>query len=434
MLGSLCALALLQAQPQFVATRFEMGERLKELDVAWLGTRDRARRAAAVPHITTAVTSFFTQQYGPACRALDQARAALEGRTLRPEDAIDVRFTPPIVEPGAPARIQVSWAYAPGNELSVPVRAGGREAFSRPGTVTTLDVRLSAVFPDAAEQEVSLLFPVTVGQRVTSSYVNVVKGYAERQKVLSASEDATVRSLATWLQTVQELKAEQDVPVIDTLFAAEEIVEGERKATDLERVPLAIHEGAPLAALFPVEVPANPTVVIALHGAGGSENLFIEGYGRGQAAVEAIERGWIFLSPRASATAAAKSLDWLEKVRGIKPARVIVMGHSMGGGLALMTGKLPIKPSAVVLFAPAGGRIPDDLADVPVFLAVGKNELAMLLTTARRLGEQVKGRPVSIYREYDACEHLMIVAEATKDAYAWLDQRMRAPGLRSRER
>ncbi len=91
------------------------------------------------------------------------------------------------------------------------------------------------------------------------------------------------------------------------------------------------------------------------------------------------------------------------------------MGHSMGGGLALGSGAL--KPTALALFAPAAGSIPEDLASTPVFLGVGKQEMAMLATSAQRL------RPkVTEFREYSPCEHLMIVADGLPDAYRFFEK------------
>jgi predicted esterase len=158
-----------------------------------------------------------------------------------------------------------------------------------------------------------------------------------------------------------------------------------------------------------------PTVVVALHGAGGSENLFFEGYGGGLAVEEAIRRGWVFLSPRATSSATADSLAWLKEVWGVEPKRVFVMGHSMGGGLALGTGSL--KPTGLALFAPAAGAVPESLAKTPIFLAVGKQEMSMLLANAGRMREKV-----TEFKEYAPCEHLMIVADAVPDAYRFLEK------------
>ena len=421
MIAAACALLLFQTDG-IRATRYEMGERLKKLDVAWLATTTPARRAQAVPAISNAVTAFFGTQYSPACRSLDTAIVSLEGRSLLPEDAIDVRFDPPFVEPGQLARLRITWAYRPTGTSPIVVRVAGKQTQVAIGESAEMDVDLSLPFPDVGrEQEVALLVPISVGSLTSSAYVSKVKGFEARVKALETAKSPISRDLAGLLRATIDGKVEQDSPVLETLFTAEELEAGEIALDEITKLPAVNHNGATFAVAFPPDLAETPTVVIALHGAGGSESLFFEGYGRGKAALAALQRGWIFVSPRATATAGAAALDWLRDVRKINPQRVIVMGHSMGASLALQSGKMNPRPSAVVLFAPATDQIPADMADMPIFLGVGKNEIPMLLSTSRRLADQLKGRAKSTFREYPNCEHLMVVAEATNDAFRFLD-------------
>jgi len=434
MLAAICALALIQPDG-LRATRYEMGERLKRLDVAWLATSDSARRARAVPHISSAVTGFFSTQYAPACRSLDLAAAALEGRTILPEDAIDVRFDPPYVEPGDFARLRITWAYRPTPADPVTVRVAGKQVRVAVGEGATLEVDLSLPFPDVGrEQEVSVLVPISVGSLTASAYVSKVKQFEGRVKLLEEAKNPISRDLASTLRQVIEGRAEQDSPVLETLFAAEELENEEVQLDELTKLALVRHQGASFSVVFPQEIPDRPVVMIAMHGAGGSENLFLEGYGRGRAALASLQRGWIFVSPRTSAASGAAALNWLREVRKIEPQVVLAMGHSMGAGIALQSSNWTPRPSAIALFAPAAAQIPEALAGTPIFLAVGKDELAPLLTMARRLGDDLKARPKSQFREYAACEHLMIVAEATADAYRFFDGVLRDDGQRASRR
>ena len=57
---------------------------------------------------------------------------------------------------------------------------------------------------------------------------------------------------------------------------------------------------APLRVFVPKGLDASKPVpvVFALHGAGGSENLFFEGYGAGRIVKECEQRGWVLVATR----------------------------------------------------------------------------------------------------------------------------------------
>lgn len=99
----------------------------------------------------------------------------------------------------------------------------------------------------------------------------------------------------------------------------------------------------------------------------------------------------------------------------MKLGKVFLMGHSMGGGVVLGYGGAP---TAIAAFAPAARNIRPELASVPIFLAVGKQELGMLRSGAQSLST---AKNVT-FREYDPAEHLMIVPEAIDEAYQFFDK------------
>jgi len=82
----------------------------------------------------------------------------------------------------------------------------------------------------------------------------------------------------------------------------------------------------------------------------------------------------------------------------------------MGGGIALMAAADDV--DAIVTFAPAGGRAPEG---IPFFVAVGAHEMAMLKGSVDALGKQA-----TEFKTYANAEHLMVVAEATDDAWAFV--------------
>lgn len=414
MLTALAAAVLVQ--PAFTATRFDMGERFKALDVAWMAA-DRARRREAVPHIAAGTAAFFGGGTGKVCRALDEAVAALEGRARRPEDALGFRFVPAYTEPGGKGRLRVTWCYDPESQAVVDVSGPGVRRSLAVGVPATLEIDSRRLNPDGREPEVGVLASLRAGSARRSAYISLVKALPKRVGRLSEAKNATAKSLGELVRSELAQPGETEVSLIDVLLLAEELETGETKIEDVEQPPTLRHRGTAIRAAIPKGLSGPSTVVVALHGAGGSENLFFESYGRGRAVQEALKRGWVLLSPRAGSTAIRDSLDWLREVRGVTASRLFVMGHSMGGALALGSGNIEPRPRALALFAPAAGSIPAALASVPVFVAVGKQEQPFLLRQARALASAPNVRLV----EHDPCEHLMVVADALPEAFKFFD-------------
>lgn len=431
MISLIGALVLAQT-PIIKADRFDMGERLKLVDIAWLGTKDQARRTAAVSAISSAVMGFFGGKASDACKNLDLARAYLEGRVPQPSEAITLRAKTPFCEPTGTVTIEASWAYLPSGSPKLDVSLGDQKATLAAGEGREFSVPIASVVAEITRtNELGALVPVRVDGRVRSVFVSVVRNAATRIKELTQSKDEVARTIGERLAIYREQpeRMEAEMPLIDHLFLAERLEDGKSKLEDLAEIPLVRYEGSAFRVAFPPkvigkrDVPVN--LVIALHGAGGSENMFFESYGRGLAAKEALKRGWVFVSPSSTMTASQNAVNWLQTVRGLKLGKVFVMGHSMGGGIALGSGRMTPKPSAVALFAPAAGSAAKRDTQVPIFLAVGKQEIGMLRNSVLALSRDMSSRADFKFKEFDPCEHLMIVADALPDAYAFFDRHAR---------
>lgn len=423
---ALALLALTGAQAPVEATRFDMGVRLLRLDEAWLAQTDPERRAAAVPAVSAAVAGFFARDYAGACRALDRAYAALRGEAPSPALALRFVVTPEVGSPDREAEVALSFVYpVPTDGPPLAVEVAGRALRLTPpegarfrASFAELARSARRVAGEGEEGDFELVLEVE-GTRVTAPF-SVVKDFPERLNRMREDDVPLARSVAEELEQDLTRGSETALRAYTRLRFAERRGEG----VPTGEIPTFRHQGTRLRGWIPdrkFELEANrrPVVVIALHGAGGSENLFVEGYGRGLAVRLARERGWIFLSPTATPRAVDDALDWLASFE-IRPGALFVMGHSMGGGLTL--GLRQATPRAIALFAPAGRSIPERLRSTPVFLAVGKQELPMLLQSAEALRRQIEGREDAIYRLYEPCEHLMIVADALPDAYAFFDR------------
>ena len=137
------------------------------------------------------------------------------------------------------------------------------------------------------------------------------------------------------------------------------------------------------SALIPFRLVASSTVarakqpvpvLIVLHGAGGDENMFIDAYGAGITSTLAKSRGLLLVSPATTAFAASpENLDALLTVLRseyrVDDARIYVLGHSMGSGVAArLTQQRPSVIAATVCLA-GGSAV--TVANAPPMLFIG---------------------------------------------------------------
>lgn len=422
---ALLSLAMIQEAP---VGRYELAERLKRLDVAWLNCEKLDLKRSSIPSITDGVSAYFTGRNQEAARALDEATAELESRNLRASDALSIRSDSPFYEPGASVTLKLSWTYRPDSVIPVRIGSGSKFIDLRPGSNGTLVVNPSESNAELRmNQEVGYLLPVRVGEDTRFIYLSFVRNYRSRISALTRSDNSFGRSNGDLLTKFSSDPRAQEVelPLIQYLFTAEYIAEGKQKLADLEQIYYGIHGATTFRALLPRSVKGKTgegvNVVIAVHGAGGSENMFFESYGRGEAVTEAMKRKWVFISPRAGSTAINDCLAWITGPRGLKIDRLFLLGHSMGAGIVL-SAKPSMTPAAVAALAPAGAKVSDEIKPAPLFLAVGKEELPPIIAAAASIANLYESRTDLERKVYEPCEHLMIGAEAIPDVFAFFDR------------
>jgi pimeloyl-ACP methyl ester carboxylesterase len=171
-------------------------------------------------------------------------------------------------------------------------------------------------------------------------------------------------------------------------------------------------------------------VLIALHGAGGSENMFFQTYGAGRLVELGKARRWIVVSPRQTLT--GLNLDVPEMVQALSEhlpvdsSRVMVVGHSMGAAQAMA--QVSKHPESVTMLAALGGggnvRDSEAIRKVPFYVAAGERDFGK--PRAKSLRQQLEriGCPVE-YREYPNVEHMVIVQAALDDVFAFFDKGLR---------
>lgn len=190
----------------------------------------------------------------------------------------------------------------------------------------------------------------------------------------------------------------------------------------------------PCIAYAPPSRTGPAPLVIALHGAGGDERMFIDGYGAGELLRLARERGFVVLSPLTGAIMSrdgafdalvAQASRWYD----IDPARVYVIGHSMGAAAASrLAATRAQRLAGVVCFA--GGNITpragggQQAAHAPtLILAAGLDPLipgARLMSMARAAREQ--GLPVEA-RLFAEEGHTLMVGNTLAIGIDWLLER-----------
>jgi predicted esterase len=170
--------------------------------------------------------------------------------------------------------------------------------------------------------------------------------------------------------------------------------------------------------------PTKPApLVIALHGAGGDENDFFDGYSESPLKPEAERLGFLVVCPKGRApnsgyrgAAERDVFDVLGEVRReyqIDPRRIYVMGHSMG---AFATWRLaaenPDLFAALGVISDGGdsGQV-NKLRDLPQYVVHGALDQVVPVTRSRTMVEALRkaGAPV-VYVELPGAGHYDSVA------------------------
>ena len=171
-------------------------------------------------------------------------------------------------------------------------------------------------------------------------------------------------------------------------------------------------------------------LVVAVHGAGGSENMFFDAYGAGKIVRLCESRGWLLVAPRQGLLGGI-GIRWDELVAGVgrlanvDTRRVYLIGHSLGAMQATRLADAAERKPSYVAALGGGGRVGrfEPLRDVPFFVGVGDQDFGrgggkQLADLLRRGGV----RNVQ-FREYGDTEHLTIVQVALDDIFRQLDER-----------
>jgi predicted esterase len=173
---------------------------------------------------------------------------------------------------------------------------------------------------------------------------------------------------------------------------------------------------------------AEVPLVVALHGAGGDEHLFMEGYGAGLLRRLAEEHGFVLVTPLTypaigNNRAMTELVDAVSALYPVDGRRVYAIGHSLGAvaTTSWMTTTGHGLAGAALL---AGGvnlpATPDGTA-VPTFLAAAEGDRIFRPATMMRFADRLRERGTPVhFRLYENEGHISVVAASLPDAVDWL--------------
>ncbi|MGE0143151.1 MAG: alpha/beta fold hydrolase [Planctomycetota bacterium] len=436
------------------ARRYDLGKRLIRFERALAAAHPTATgRERAIAAMERAVRSFFGLDLAAAARAIDDGTAALVSEAAEAEPARALWSIAPllgsrVVEPGARVRLTLAGTTSATFPLEVTVAAGERRESHRFAAPADGEASVSCEFtaPDD-EGDHAVLVELACGTARASypeQILSVVREAGARSEGLSrrlvdlprepALERSTLEFLLRQARPVLDGRTlETDLRVGALLKRAESlalsIASGSQRIgpTDpgdhLLRVPLG-SRGVVVRILVPPTLPVagERRLVLALHGAGGSENLFFDGYGFGLAVRRSAEQSTVFVAPRnVSAGDVAPLLDILADRFGVERGAVDVVGHSMGAATALAAAQRSPGHFRRIALVGGGGRVtdPSALLTIPCLLVTGGRDFARGQVLASYRALRAAEHPAVELIEFPWVEHMLVVQVGLPDVFAF---------------
>ncbi|MBX7219959.1 MAG: alpha/beta fold hydrolase [Blastocatellia bacterium] len=441
---------------RYEVTRAELGRRTQQVERAWLGCSDPTARRKAIPLMQKAVSGFFGGKLAAVAQTLDETTGTLNNEARTSEqvwaDSLTFLLTPKLLDPKRPATLQVKQAYQAGFPAAkLLLRLSGQRVLLQ-AEIGELPLTTTCSVAKLPAGEVPLRIEIVTGQG------HIVRSWPT---VLSLQPDlsATLHKIKANLEHIQKAETAGN-PVQSLEFVSlsaqfnrlEQLAQGQTFETDFPAAAMlqktlaastTLKQGktSPSVLAGPgnlfLEVPASggtksvrawvPTkpadvLVLALHGAGGSENMFFAAYGDGLLVKLCQQRGWAVVAPRVGNPLE----DFFTVVEAVRPlvapkaTKIFVVGHSLGAIAALRL--VEHNPQAFAgLALISGGAIGEleKLKQVPVLIAAGTEDFSR--GGSAKLAEMLKGKGVTtVFKTYEA-EHLLVVPEALPDVVNWMD-------------
>lgn len=450
---ALVALLILPGFASAQAERYELGRRMKLFETAWEAADEAGRkRAAAI--LPDATSQFLSFRLTSAARTLDDARFALRAAPTpadeRRLEALQLAVDSRLVRPGKPLKATVRPFYKVDGEFPKDATATVRlpDGKAIPVALDHLPATVEVPVPaDLENCDTRLTLEIRHGNlRIRSAIgISVLDFTApgddrESDAIKPGSlEDASRNERLEAVRKLRDSIPETDVPAARSLAVVRNIeheAEAGKNYFTIKRagdraVSVPVDDKSRVACRVYVPPGLDPRnrvpVVVALHGMGGSENLWFEGYGAGRIVKECKDRGWILVAPRCELgflggpPPVLGILDKLAERYPLDPKRIFLVGHSMGAAQVVdLVQKHPGKFAGIAVLG-GGGRLkkPEAFEGLPTFVGVGEGDFAK--PAAKSLATALPKATTEL-RIYPDCEHLLVVRLALPAAFATFDK------------
>lgn len=313
---------------------------------------------------------------------------------------------------------------------------GGRLAM----TATMMDTAITLADPAYRYERRVLPAGVMIGGQPARSVREALQARLARLDSAGPLAQAIVSARSRAALLVDTVSAERSAEFLAEPAALARAVDAEVAALEKGRNPYAravgdrwrAYRGAtgglvPMRVIAPKAAASRPVgLLIALHGAGGDENMFAMAYGQGIAARLARENDLLFVSPATTPfMTGAAQFDSLMAVLGreyrIDASRVYVMGHSMGAGAAARLAQE--RPQALTAVVCLAGGSAVTVAGAPPVLFLGA-QLDPVIPAAR-VKAAAAATPTGTYEERANEGHTLMVRGGVLRGLPWLLQQTR---------
>lgn len=456
-----CLGFLLLATPTVAQVdRHELGLRLRAFERRLAAVAEPERRAAAFAALDRAVQAFFRLDQVAVARAIaaaDEALAPAVDARVHAVVGTQLTLARRLHDPadgGLPFTLSAAFAveapWPQAVQLEVALAADGAPRVAAAVAELPFEGVLPVTAADAGDHELvwTLRSGECVLQRRTQG-VSLATGLRERLAALEAAADAVDPAVRTPESLSLPLLARLAAGMTRTR-AEETVLPGARLLAQAEELAAAVAAGQPwhgparvgqhwlrlpvgkaaatLRLLVPdgAHGPDGPRpLVLALHGAGGSENLFFDGYGDGAIVAACRQRGFYLAAPRLGVLGAFDAEGLVDALAGrwsIDRERVLLVGHSMGAAQAIAAlGRAPGRFAAVAALGGGGSVRAAAVRTIPCFVGIGERDFARTQALALHR-DLIAAGAGAVLRRYDDVEHLAIVQVALPDVFAFFDR------------
>lgn len=426
MMSSILAAIAILGQTPIDTVRHDFMRRLKELSLEWCTFKPtEERRVQALSILQRGTRAITAKRWKDALPVLDEAIAALEGRPVRHEDAIEFRIAPFAGAPNGTARIAAYWAYIPEGAKKVEISGKWGKSTLAPGDWFLKDLNIAHP-PDPSHGPLVMngnySDDVQIGRTKRPISRSVFKECEQTVARFRLSGNEAVQDLARFASATFEspFAQEDDLGYYWAMLIASGLESGKTELNDVLCLQSVRYGRTTFRVSFAHDQhrknPLVPTdVIFGFLGDGFSQHAAFHNSFVGDVGFYSGHYGMVYVSLPEGADP-KDAYDWLTDVRKLKIGKTFAVGYSSGADDAMSCHDLPTPTSGVALIAPTGQPFLKSQADQPVFLAIGDKDLGAYVRMAQNLSRLLKDKPGFEYREYKNVEHLTVLGVASRDA------------------